>query len=180
MIHDFWDDEKGGFTFTSAALHQDLPYRRKELYDGAIPSGNSVMAANLLRLGRLLGRPELEARAGKLFDAFSGKIQEYPAAYTQLLCGLDIALGPGKEVVVAGRTDAPDTQALWDVLRQEFLPNAVVLFRPTEERHPEITMLAPFTAEMKALNGKAAAYVCSHYRCARPTTSPDELRSLLF
>ncbi len=179
LIRGFWDEDNGGFFFTSPDLHRDFPLRRKEVYDGALPSGNSVMASNLLRLGRLLGRPEFEARAGRLVDAFSGKITQYPAAYTQFLCGLDFALGPSREVVIAGRTGAPDTLAMLDVLRKMFLPHAVVLFRPTEEDEPEIVKLAPFTAGMRALDDKATAYVCSNYRCARPTAEPDKLRSLL-
>ena len=179
VIRGFWDEKAGGFFFTSADLHKDLPLRRKELYDGALPSGNSVMVSNLLRLGRLLGRPDLEAKAGRLIEVFSGKISPYPAAYTQLLCGLDFALGPGREVVVVGRTGAPDTRALFDVLRKEFIPNTVVLFRPAEESDPEIVKLAPFAAAMRPLADKATAYVCSNYSCERPTTEPVELRSLL-
>jgi len=179
VIRGFWDEKAGGFFFTSADHHEDLPLRRKELYDGALPSGNSVMVSNLLRLGRLLGRPDLEAKAGRIIEVFSGKISQYPAAYTQLLCGLDFALGPGREVVVVGRMDAPDTRALFDVLRKEFIPNTVVLFRPSEESDPEIVKLAPFAAEMRSLGDKATAYVCSNYRCERPTTEPAGLRSLL-
>jgi uncharacterized protein YyaL (SSP411 family) len=179
LIRGFWDENNGGFFFTSPDLHKDLPSRRKELYDGALPSGNSVMTSNLLRLGRLLGRPEFEARAGRLIDAFSGKITQYPAAYTQFLCRLDFALGPSREVVIVGRTGAPDTLAMFDVLSKKFLPHAVVLFRPAEEREPEIAKLAPFTAAMSSLGDRATAYVCSNYRCERPTTEPDELRSLL-
>ena len=179
LIRGFWDEDNGGFFFTSPDLHRDFPLRRKEVYDGALPSGNSVMASNLLRLGRLLGRPEFEERAGRLVEAFSGKITQYPAAYTQFLCGLDFALGPSREVVIAGRTGAPDTLAMLDVLRKMFLPHAVVLFRPTEEDEPEIVKLAPFTAGMRALDDKATAYVCSNDRCARPTAEPDKLRSLL-
>jgi len=179
VIRGFWDEKNGGFFGTSADLPKELPLRRKEVYDGALPSGNSVMVSNLLRLGRLLGRPDLEAKAGRLIEVFSGKISQYPAAYTQLLCGLDFALGPSREVVVAGRTGAPDTRALLDVLRKEFIPNTVVLFRPAEESDPEIVKLAPFAAEMRSLGGKATAYVCSNYCCERPTTEPVELRSLL-
>jgi uncharacterized protein YyaL (SSP411 family) len=179
LVRGFWDKKNGGFYFTSPGLHRDLPARRKEIYDGALPSGNSVMASNLLRLGRLLGHPEFEARARSLIDACSGKVTPYPAAFTQLLCGFDLALGPSSEIVIVGRTGAPDTLAMLDVLRKKFLPHAVVLFRPIEEKEPAILKLAPFTAGMKSLDDKATAYVCSGYRCAQPTTEPGELSSLL-
>jgi uncharacterized protein YyaL (SSP411 family) len=179
VIRNFWDNKEGGFYFTSAEVHKDLPTRRKELYDGAIPSGNAVMVANLVRLGRLLGRADLEERAQRTIDAFSGQISHHPAAYTQLLCGLDLAFGPAREVVVAGRRDTPDTKAMWDVLRREYVPSIVVLFRPIEEGHPEIIKLAPYTELMVAIEGRATAYVCSNYSCERPTTRPEELRTFL-
>jgi len=179
VIRYFWDEKDGAFFFTSSGAHQDLPFRRKEVYDGALPSGNSVMMSNLLRLGRMLGRTDLEAKAEKISEAFSGKVRQYPAGYIQLLCGLDLALGPSQEVVIVGRRGSGDTQAMMDVLRRGFFPNIIVLFRPAGEREPEILKLAPFTAAMKTLGDKATAYVCSNYRCERPTTDPEELRSLL-
>jgi uncharacterized protein len=179
LLRGFWEEENGGFYFTSPVLHRDLPARQKELYDGALPSGNSVMASNLLRVGRLLGQPEFEAKAESLIAAFSGKIAPYPAAFTQFLCGLDLALGSGQEVVIAGKTGAPGTRAMLDILDKKFLPHAVVLFRPTEDKESAIAKLAPFTAEMRPLAGRATAYVCSGFRCAQPTTAPREMESLL-
>jgi uncharacterized protein YyaL (SSP411 family) len=178
-IQGFWDAGEDGFFFTSAELHRDLPTRRKELYDGAIPSGNSVMAANLVRLGRLLGRGDLEDRAQRTIEAFSGKISQHPAAYTQLLCGLDFAFGAAREVVLVGRRDAPDTRAMYEVLGKGFMPDTVVLFRPVEESRPEIVRLAPYAEPMVALEGRATACVCSNYSCERPTTNPQELRTFL-
>jgi len=178
-IGSFWDERAGGFFFTSADLHGDLPLRRQELYDGALPSGNSVMLSNLLRLGRTLGRPDFEARAGRLIDVFGGRVSQNPVAHTQFLCGLDLALGPSREVVIVGRTGAPDTQAMLDSLRKMYLPDTVVLFRPLELDEPEIVKLAPFTSALKSLGDKATAYVCSNTRCERPTTDPAELSALL-
>jgi hypothetical protein len=137
------------------------------------------MVSNLLRLGRLLGRGDLEERAQKTVDAFSGKISQHPTAYTQLLCGLDFAFGPTREVVIVGPRDNPDTKAMIDVLRREFIPNTVVLFRPVEQRRPEIVSFAPYTERMTAVEGRATAYVCSNYSCERPTTRPEGLLALL-
>ncbi|MGB7295192.1 MAG: thioredoxin domain-containing protein [Candidatus Aminicenantales bacterium] len=178
VIRDFWDEKQGGFFFTSTAIHRDLPSRQKEIYDGALPSGNSVMIANLVRLGRLLGREDLEKSAQRTVEAFSGKISQYPAAYTQLLCGLDFVFGPTREVVIAGRRDAPDTRAMFDVLRKGFRPDTVTLFRPLDEGATEIVRLAPHTQQMAAIEGRATAYVCSNRSCEAPTTNPEDLRAL--
>jgi uncharacterized protein YyaL (SSP411 family) len=179
VIRDFWDDKDGAFFFTSAGVHRDLPSRRKEFYDGALPSGNSVMVSNLLRLGRLLGREDLEKRAQQTIEAFSGKVSQQPAAYTQLLGSLDLAFGPAHEVVIAGKRDAPDTRAMFNVLQKGFIPDTVVLFRPAEESDRELIKLAPYIEPMVSIEGKATAYICSNHSCERPTTKPDELRSLL-
>ena len=178
-LRNFWDQKESGFFFTSAELHKDLPIRRKELYDGAVPSGNSVMVRNLVRLGRLLGRQDLEGKAQQAIQAFSGKLTQHPAAHTQLLCGLDFAFGSTHEVVVVGTRNAADAKAIFDVLREEFRPGTVVLFRPAQERHPAIAKLAPYTKPMKAVEGRATAYVCTNHSCDRPTTRLEELRALL-
>ncbi len=49
MISDYWDNEKGGFFLTAKDKKNELPVRPKELYDGAIPSANSVSFMNMLK-----------------------------------------------------------------------------------------------------------------------------------
>jgi uncharacterized protein YyaL (SSP411 family) len=179
VIGRFWDGKDGGFFFTPSDSAPDLPLRRKEFIDGALPSGNSVMMFNLVRLGRMLGKADWEAKAEELSRAFSAMVSQYPAGYTQFLGGLDFALGPAKEIVIVGKEGAADTRAMLSVLRTGFFPNIVILFRPGQEPEPEIVSLAPFTKEMKALGERATVYVCSGFRCDRPTTNPGELRSRL-
>jgi uncharacterized protein YyaL (SSP411 family) len=174
----FWDETRGGFFFTSNDAY-DLPTRRKDIHDGAVPSGNSVMLGNLLRLGRLTGRTALKDLAWKIVSAFSGRVASYPAAHAQFLSGLGLAIGPAREIVIAGRSDAPDTRAMLDALRSEFAPETVVLFRPTEQESPPILKLAPFAAPMTPVREKATAFVCSGFRCDLPTTDPAKMLELM-
>ncbi len=166
----FWDDEGGGFFFAGAP---EVGARRKETADGAVPSGNSVMLMNLLRLARLTGRPDLDERASRLTEAFALEVAADPRAHTEFLRGLDFALGPAREVVVVGKRGASDTRKLLDALRGAYIPNAVVVFKPTDE--PEtagrLERLAPFIKDMGAGGGVAAAHVCSGGACLRPVTS---------
>jgi uncharacterized protein YyaL (SSP411 family) len=178
LMGHFWDEAGGGFFFTSGE-NQDMPLRRKEIYDGAVPSGNSVMVENLLRLGRLTGRTELDKKADEIAAAFAGKISQMPAGHTQFLCGLLFALGPAHEIVIVGRPEAPDTQRLLEPLWRKFLPRKTVLFRPADEESPPIVELAPYVKTMTMLEGRAAAYVCSHFRCEKPTTDPRHMLELL-
>src|SRR6185436_5035057 len=100
----------GGF-FTSADDAEELLFRHKDVYDGALPSGNSVAAWNCLRLARLTGRSELEEEARRTLAAF-GSAAQMPAGHTLYLLALDCALNPSFEVVVVGEPLAPDTHTM--------------------------------------------------------------------
>ena len=172
----FWDDEEGGF-FLTAADGEELIVRPKELSDGALPSGNSVQLANLLRLARLTGRTELEERAAALSRWSGRQVRSRPPSFTALLAGLQFALGPTQEVVIAGPPEAEDTSALVDAVRSVYTPFAVVLQRPPGAA--QVTELAPFTEAQTPVDGGAAAYVCHDFRCEAPTTDPAQLREQL-
>ena len=178
LLEHFWDENSGGFFITSDNA-EVLLIRSKEVYDGAVPSANSVAVLNLLRLGRLTSNPELERKAAQMMNVFSGAVIQNPAAYTQFMISLDFAIGPAFEVVIAGNPDAADTNAMLQSVRREFQPNKVILLRPADEDVPDISLVAPFTKEQKALAGKATAYVCRNYVCNKPTNDPAELASLL-
>lgn len=174
-----WDEKRGGFFFAPAS--PDLNVRRKEIYDGALPSGNSVMLMNLLKLARMTGRGDLEEMASRLHSAFAADVAADPRSHTEFLQGVDLALGPSCEIVVVGRRGAPDTEDLLGPLRKAYLPNAVVLFKPAGE--PEaaraLERMAPFTKDMGEVDGRAAAYVCSGGRCLRPVSTAAELMTLI-
>ena len=178
LMDHFWDEARGGF-FLTHRQSRDLPLRRKEVYDGAVPSGNSVMVGNLLRLGRLTGRPELEKAAGKIVDATSDRLARAPGAHTQFLCGLDFALGPSHEIAVIGAPGDPDTRRLLEPLRKRFLPRETVILCPADEESPSILELAPYVRTMTAVKGRPTAYVCADFRCASPTTDPKTLLEAL-
>jgi uncharacterized protein YyaL (SSP411 family) len=183
-IEDFADERHGGFFLVSEAT--ELPVRAKEAYDGAVPSGNSVMLMNLLRLARLTGRREFEEAAERLTEAFAERIEAQPRYHAAFLCGLDYAFGPSAEVVVVGRAEDARTGALLGTLARSYLPNVVVLFKPSGEREAaeraaaaRLEALAPFTRDMREVGGSPAAYVCTGGRCLRPVTTPAELLELL-
>jgi uncharacterized protein YyaL (SSP411 family) len=174
----FWDDSNGGFFFT-AADHEKLLVRQKEVYDGAMPSGNSVAMANLVRLGRLTANVQFSDRAEAVARAFASQANRMPSAHTHLLAALQMASAPSIEVVIAGEPSAGDTDRLLDVVRSRYLPNAVVLLVPDGEAGKKIRELAPFTENYTTIESRAAAYVCRNYECKLPTSDPDKLADLL-
>jgi hypothetical protein len=171
LMDGFWDEARGGFFLTGRET-RDLPWRRKEFTDGALPSGNSVMVANLLRLGRLTGRPELERAAARTVEAMAGSVSRAPEAHAQFLCGLDLALGPSREVVIVGQRHDPGTRRFLEPLRRRFLPRVSVLFRPRDKGSPSILEIAPYARAMTGVEGLPTAYICSGNRCEQPTTDP--------
>lgn len=178
FLERFWDDKTGGFYFI-ADDGEELLVRKKEIYDGATPSGNSVAALNLLRLSRITANPELEVMADRLVRAFSGNVRQFPSAYTQLLSAVDFALGPSHEVVISAFAGAEDTSVMLRALRKPFVPNKVVVFRPSGETDPDICHIASYTRDQQAVDGRATAYICVNYNCSLPTTSPNEMLASL-
>ena len=111
--------------------------------------------------------------------AFAESVRRLPSAHAQWLIALEMLAAPSCEVVIAGRPEAADTRELIDVVRRCRSPRPVLLLRPEGEMEPEIAEIAPFTREMRAIDGRAAAYVCRNFSCQRPVTDPKELAALL-
>ena len=177
MIKHFWDEKSGGFYFTADDA-ESVILRRKEIYDGATPSGNSVAMLNLLRLGRMTANTEFEEKAVQIGRAFSKNISQSPVAYTQLMAALDFELGNPYEIVLAGNSQSAETKAMLKALRERFIPNKAVILRPTEVESPEIIYLADYTRDMSSIDGKTTAYVCQNYSCKQPTTEIEKMLEL--
>ncbi|MFQ5823754.1 MAG: thioredoxin domain-containing protein [bacterium] len=178
MLSFFWDAENGGLFFSADSL-KELLVRTKEIYDGAIPSGNSVAALNLLRLGRITANEEFEKKSAAIGRAFAKQVQQSPLAHSQLMNAIDFAVGPAYEVVIAGDSRAEDTKAMLLALQKKYVPNKIVLLHPSEQNFPPIAQIAEFTRYQTSLNGKATAYVCLNYACKSPTNDVEEMLSLL-
>ncbi len=178
MLVHYLDAENGGFYMT-ADDEADVPIRQKEVYDGAMPSANSVAVTNLLTLGRMTAHLGFEEAAYLAIQVFSGTIGSMPAAYTFFLMAVDFAAGPSYEVIITGTPGADDTEAMIRTIRSGFTPNAVLLFRPAGEETPPIAAVAPFTRDAVPIEGRATAYVCTNYACDIPTTDIGEMLDLL-
>jgi len=161
----FEDPESGGF-FASAQPDAARLMRLKEDYDGAEPSGNSIALMNLLRLHRITGREDFQASAQRLIAAFSGRLASMPYGLPQMLCAIEFALAPSREIVVAGELPAGMHRAL----AQTFDPNRILLHASPE--------LAAFHPAMSAMAGPAV-YVCENFACQAPARTEEELRPLL-
>jgi uncharacterized protein len=178
MLDIFWDDQHGGLYFTGKG-NESLITQSKDLYDGALPSGNSVAALNFLRISRITGNSELEQKAEQLIQAFSKDITSSPIAYTQLLASVDFMFGPAREIVISGDPLLKDTQAMVKAVRKRFLPNKVVLLYPQGSEGQKLVALSPFVGNMVPTDKKPTAFVCEQYACKTPITDAEQLENLL-
>jgi uncharacterized protein YyaL (SSP411 family) len=178
MVRDFWDSDDGGFFFTPAYGEQMIA-RSKEIYDGAVPSGNSVAHFNLLRLGRMTADPDAEKRAVDIGTIFFNEVSRSPSAFAFLMAGIEFLEGEPREVVIVGDADAKDTQSMRRAIDSRYLPNLVTIFKPVDSGDPEIVRYAEFTRPHTAVEGRATAYVCENYACQLPTTDTQEMLRLI-
>jgi uncharacterized protein YyaL (SSP411 family) len=178
MLRLFWDDKDGGLYFTGVD-NEKLIARMKDAYDGAIPSGNSVAALNLLRFGRITMRQELEEKAEQAMEIFGKTISSSPTAFSQLLIALDFALGPTKEIVIAGDLRQEGTSLMLHAIRRRFLPGKVLILHPEGEEGKAIEKIIPFVKDQNKISGKAAAYICENYTCKLPTTDVQKMISYI-
>lgn len=169
-------DEKGGGFFMTADDAEELIVRPKEVYDGAIPSGNSVQMLNLLKLARLTGRSEFEQQAIDGGKAFDGKIERSPSNFAQALMALHFATEETVEIVVVGERGVAATEDLLKYIHSVYNPSKVVLFKDVSNAD-KLSSLAPFTKDQTMVNGQATVYICRNFACEKPIHSLAELKS---
>jgi hypothetical protein len=178
MIELFWDEKEGGF-FYSGKGNETLIAQRKEVYDGAIPSGNSVAALTMARLSRMTGNVDLEKKVDRMVQTFSSQISAYPLTSTHFLQALDFALGPAQEIVIGGDKKNQTTQDMIRLVQKSFLPHKIVLLQSEGYEGERLAKLSSFITPMISFNPKPTAYVCEHFSCKKPMTEVEELESFL-
>jgi uncharacterized protein len=161
-VHLFADDERGGF-FLAPAHGESLVARTKDLDDHPTPSGNSMLAHVLLRLGRIYGDDELERQAVGVLRLVRDALGRAPSAFGWMLCALDLHLSPPREIAILGPPESEVARAALS----GFDPNAVVAFGPADG--------VPLLEGKTLVDGRPAVYVCERFACQAPVTEPKEL-----
>ncbi|MGE5437943.1 MAG: hypothetical protein ACM3O3_11990, partial [Syntrophothermus sp.] len=167
-LEKFWDNGDGGFYFTSNNA-DELIVRQKEIYDGAVPSANSVALIVLSKLYLLTGDTKYYEKADFLSKAFSSQIGNYPAGYTQFLCGLYLVLGSGKEIVIV---DGGDANKYIEYLNENYNPsNTFIVLK--EDYKPENF----FT--FKIIDKKTTVYICKNFQCNLPVNNFEDFKKMI-
>jgi uncharacterized protein YyaL (SSP411 family) len=178
MIDNFWSPDEELF-FDTAARTGGLFIRPRDLYDNATPSGTSAAAQALTRLARLTGDPAYERIASRVVRGLADVASRVPQGFAHLLGALTNQLASPTEVAIVGDPEQPDTRALLDLLNRRFLPETTVALRRPGGTEEQIADLVPLLAHRETIDGKATAFVCQHYTCRLPVTSPADLEAEL-
>ncbi len=172
MIENCWDSECGGFFQTKDTTDQPLGLQ-KHIYDGAIPSANSVGMLNLLRLSKLTGITDFEQKADSIGKFFSSELIRAGSSITLGLSAIQFVHHSPREIVISeGDTD---TKPFISVLKIAFNPQKVLVFRPLEE--DKIRTISPYVVDMIPKDGRTSVYICTNYSCAEPITEVEKLNN---
>ncbi len=171
LLDVFWDEENGGFFFSVNDTDQPLG-RQKQIYDGAVPSSNSVTFLNLIRLGRFTGNTELEEKANQLGKCFSSDLIRSGSSSTMSMMALQFLFNDSKEVIIAEGSNEPSEfvrhfQTIFD-------PFKILLFSPTE-KDEALLQLAPYLGNQPPINEKTTLYICRNYSCEKPVFDTSDL-----
>lgn len=164
----FGDDESGLFYYTHANAN-DIIVRKKELYDGAVPSGNSFMAWNLHYLGVALNKPGWISRAAQMLAGVEQAVVRYPVSFGYWAHTLLNLLGGIKELVVLG----PGFQKERDEILRMYLPGKIL--QAAAVSSPDF----PLLHGKKTLEDHSLFYICENYSCQKPAESILEFKEFL-
>lgn len=168
---DLFEDEANGGYFLGARDAEKLITRPKELYDGAIPSGNSVAAVVLGRIATLTGDVLWQERADRQLRFISGQIRNYPAGYSFFLLAITDFLYPHRELVCAGKKVPSE---LTEYLRENPADDISVIFK-SEENESLLAEIAPFTQNYPLPAQAELYYLCENNTCHAPINDFSKL-----
>jgi uncharacterized protein YyaL (SSP411 family) len=172
--NEFYDEQEGGFYFTPNS-GEVLIARKKELYDGALPSGNSVSFMNLNRLYKLTGNEVYSEIADKSQKLFASQIIHSPSAYSQFIQGYGYNSSLSIEIIIVAK-DVFQAKDFIDYFRENYFPYATVILKTTENSK-RLQKISGFTAEYDFDNDFAKVYICQNFACQKPLSSLDELKA---
>lgn len=144
-----FSDKNGGFNMCETT---ELFKNPKELYDGAVPSGNSIMAYDLIRLHQLTEKEEYRECAEKQLDFMSAQSQDYPSGHCMFLLAKLLNEAPPPRVIISAK-GSPDISNL------PFLANVTVV--QADNKYP-------------LLNERTTFYVCRGNTCLPPSNMLSE------
>ncbi|MBA60806.1 MAG: thioredoxin domain-containing protein [Planctomycetaceae bacterium] len=173
----FLDPDNSGFFFTSDD-HEQLITRNKDSFDSSVPSGNSMMAYVLVRLGKLCNNTEWLEIAEQTIQNSAAVLQRAPNGCGQMLLALDLLLNDTQEVVIA--TDQQtDREELQQFLYSGFIPRRTIAYINPADSKSTANSLRQQAMTRKLIDNQTTVYVCCNFSCEKPLSNRGEIESAL-
>ncbi|MBI1192112.1 MAG: DUF255 domain-containing protein [Bacteroidetes bacterium] len=163
-----FSDPDGRYFYYTSLQTSDVIVRQVDLYDGATPSGNAIMAENLLRLALFSGRQAYRNRGLAMLQGIEETVARYGTSFGAWACAMADEGAGRREIAVVG----PDYQVFSRELQRRFSPGAVFM---AAEQAPQGQFLGEWPLlDGRGSDGETRIFVCRHYACEQPVTHPDE------
>lgn len=177
LIKYFYDKEHGGL-FLYGIDGESLISRPKELYDGVMPSANSVSTMNWLKLFNLTGNKDFKEYAIKQFEIFGDIINNNPTTCLYFLSSYLFATSKTKEIVIVGDNNNEDTNKMINIINSKYNPYITVLLKD-DKNVDLLQQIVPFVASYVKKDNKTTAYICSDKTCSKPITNINDFQLIL-
>ena len=162
-----FSDPEGELFFYTHKNQGDIVIRKKEIYDGAVPSGNAIMAWNLLYLSVVFDMRPWKAKVEEMLKPLISAITQYPTAFAVWAGTLQRLIFGIHEIAIVGE----DAKLLKEILHI-FIPNRVLQYSASE--NPEFPLLKGKTIQQKPL-----IFLCKDFVCQQPVSDiPSLIRAL--
>jgi len=169
ILEEKYEDKKNGGFYLTSTDHEALIAREKPNHDGAVPSGNSVAALNLLRLYEFTLNEEFRKRSTMVLKAFLGENSSNHSALSEMLLALDYYLDSPREVIiVTPKNKIEEARPFLNEFRKTFIPNRVLTVVEEGDKLKRLSEIIPSLKSKQVIRGKATAYVCEKGICMLP------------
>jgi uncharacterized protein len=167
VIENFTDPASDFFFYTNA-IQADVIVRKKEVYDGAQPSGNAVMAENMHRLGIYFDKSEWKEKSSGMTKSLGTAIVRYPTSFgvwASLL--IELTVGTNEIAIISDEPQPILIQAL-----KEYIPHKIIMSATSGSN--SFPLLSG-----KEKTRQTSIFLCQNYSCEIPVSSVDALIALI-
>jgi len=175
MLKLFLDERTGDF-YLNSKESEKLVVEAKDLYDSALPSGNSVAAMNLMVLYSLTENMKYNEYAKNLFESHGKIVKEEISGFTYLLSAFIPFLNGTSSIVIAGNRKDEETKKMLELVYKSYLPMTTVLVQDKNEEKEKRSL---FTAWKEPVEEKSTVYICRNFTCEQGITSIEYFQEKL-
>lgn len=173
MFTHYYDDKQGNFFYT-ANDSETLLFRNKEIFDGATPSANAMMAMNLFRIAEIFDDPTYEEKALRLLQSFGKQMIDHPTSHIYAWTAYLYYKIPKRKIVVVTDKITEQTKTLQQTIWKKCVPcTQMVTLLKSDIQHSQ------YFADYLDDTHPIALHICENYQCNEPIHDFNEMVNTL-